>query len=237
MTSPEWEAANEDDSDRFPQTSHASAPESTESHEQGSRVVPDPARVARYAEAIAAQQLSDHPHGFRDVAAAVVAVADEDRAALVAEVERLRNASKQNAVQASRADRRADRLEARAEAAKAEVERLRRSPLRVTVMADPEQALIEAIEAAIDNATDAPFCPHDGLEHTCHCNTCAARAAYAAMVEHLGLVEETCCDDAYRDREEFGKYSVYTCADMERSCLTRLAQPWPDRMEVDHGSE
>jgi hypothetical protein len=58
------------------------------------------------------------------------------------------------------------------------------------VVADPDEALIEAIEAAIDNATDAPFCPHDGLEHVCHCNTCAARAAYAAMVEHLGMVEE-----------------------------------------------
>ena len=99
------------------------------------------------------------------------------------------------------------------------------------VVADPDEALIEAIAEAISDVyaeDQRPVLEPDRQ---------LARAAYAAMVEHLGLVEETCCDDAYRDREEFGKYSVYTCADMERSCLTRLAQPWPDRMEVDHGSE
>lgn len=101
MTSPEWEAANEDDSDRFPQTPHTSAPESTESHERGSRVVPDPARVARYAEALRNTDnatLVETNFGqlsatYDDAARAVVAVADEERAALVAEVERTTTAA------------------------------------------------------------------------------------------------------------------------------------------------
>ncbi|MGZ4519121.1 MAG: hypothetical protein ACXVXP_09440, partial [Mycobacteriaceae bacterium] len=98
MTSPEWEAANEDDSDRFPQTLQESASESTESHERGSRVVPDPARVARYAEAMHASTCDvtrkppcpvDGYLAWRRWAEAAMAVADEERASLVAEVERL----------------------------------------------------------------------------------------------------------------------------------------------------
>jgi hypothetical protein len=55
-------------------------------------------------------------------------------------------------------------------------------------MADPDEALIEAIERAIDHAACRSMqrCAsvHDVTPEL-------ARAAYAAMVEHLGLVEET----------------------------------------------
>ncbi|MGZ4516419.1 MAG: hypothetical protein ACXVXN_00630 [Mycobacteriaceae bacterium] len=87
MTSPEWEAANEDDSDRFPQTPHE-APATPADPLQS-----DPARVARYAELIGRLYLQTSGggvHSIEDSARAVVAVADEERAALVAEVERLR---------------------------------------------------------------------------------------------------------------------------------------------------
>jgi hypothetical protein len=53
----------------------------------------------------------------------------------------------------------------------------------------------------------------------------AVKAADAS-VEALGLTEERCCDGAYADREEFGKYSVYTCGDEGRTCRTRLVSKW-----------
>jgi hypothetical protein len=104
MTSPEWEAANEDDADRFPQTSQESAQISTESAEQGSPAPVDPmrseaARVARYAEAMHAstcrlkidpeQCLDDGNLAWRRWARAVMAVADEEHAALVARIAEL----------------------------------------------------------------------------------------------------------------------------------------------------
>jgi len=49
-----------------------------------------------------------------------------------------------------------------------------------------------------------------------------ARAAITAM----GLHEETCCEGIRAEQEETGKYSVYTCADVGRSCRMRLVGPW-----------
>jgi hypothetical protein len=75
MTSPEWEAANEDDSDRFPQTSQD--PMRSEA-----------ARVARYVPAIRQAGMGlPGPEVPGRIARAVVAVADEERAALVARAE------------------------------------------------------------------------------------------------------------------------------------------------------
>jgi hypothetical protein len=99
------------------------------------------------------------------------------------------------------------------------------------VVADPEQALtgreasaasavaspalIEAIERAIDHAAcrSMPRCAsvHDVTPEL-------ARAAYAAMVEHLGLVEEA--------RYRRGAFVTHQ--------QRRLVSRW---VEVDHGSE
>jgi hypothetical protein len=136
MTSPEWEAANEDDSDRFPQTSQESAQISTASAEQGSPAPVDPmrseaARVARYAEAMHASTCrrkvdpKDCPFDGNLAwdwwAEAVVAVADEERAPLVAEVERLRSASDLMANSYARLSNEVFAAEQRAEAAEAKV--------------------------------------------------------------------------------------------------------------------
>jgi hypothetical protein len=77
------------------------------------------------------------------------------------------------------------------------------------VVADPDEALIEAIAEAIRRA--------DGWL-TGSESASMARAAYAAMVEHLGLVEETArlyAGGSYRPQR-------------------RLVSRW---VEVDHGSE
>ena len=83
MTSPEWEAANEDDSDRFPQPSPHVAPPPRVDLLQS-----DPARVARYAEVICRAEsvwlnLSDAPGEvqaeYQRMGRAVIGLADEER--------------------------------------------------------------------------------------------------------------------------------------------------------------
>ncbi|MGZ4519747.1 MAG: hypothetical protein ACXVX9_00195 [Mycobacteriaceae bacterium] len=100
-------------------------------------------------------------------------------------------------------------------------------------MADPDEALIEAIAEAVSHA--ASYRADDPGEREVYVegyDLPIALAAYTAMVEHLGLVEET---DAERPCGcPAGRPSLMCCTDQTVTVRRRLVSRWT---EVDHGSE
>lgn len=198
MTSPEWEAANEDDSDRFPQPSPHEAPPPVVDPLRS-----DPARVARYAEAlwrVAVTGLHEPvstPSDWDKEARAVVAVADEERAALVAEVERLRGPfpcckhcpeDLIHDVEPNAHDLPCticeDTLRARVEAAEAEVERLRGER-------DEARRNAEHWRTEANNMLDDAHAGSDALLEMC--DRVDAAESRVAKVEALADEEEAKC--------------------------------------------
>jgi hypothetical protein len=95
------------------------------------------------------------------------------------------------------------------------------------VVADPEQALIEAIAAeACEPDVNFMFCTTHQTDSGQWPCPVGPRAAYAALVEHLGMVEETYIEPAGFE----GVTNIPTPTSTHR----RLVSRW---VEVDHGSE
>ena len=94
--------------------------------------------------------------------------------------------------------------------------------------------VVESVMQASDCAREVDrngnaYCEAHWVGWLSDVNACARAERIAnAAVGALGLTKETCCEATYREQEETGKYSVYTCSDLERSCRTRLVGPWSE---------
>jgi hypothetical protein len=102
------------------------------------------------------------------------------------------------------------------------------------VVADPDETLIEAIRAAVrEQALDRFLSEALTPDARNWVAGFSARAAYAAMTEHLGLVEETRAEpDALGGMVEVVGEVHMVCK--PPTMKRRLVSRW---VEVDHGSE
>ncbi|MGZ4518898.1 MAG: hypothetical protein ACXVXO_01015 [Mycobacteriaceae bacterium] len=123
-----------------------SAPGATQTGAEAEKVLPDPARVARYAEAINRTAVADSSELMRDLLDAVKAVADSEQSALVAERDGLRAEVKRG-----RGSRDALYAELRLAQARAEA-------------AEAKLAQVEALHV---KAEGGDFCAEDGFTWPC----------------------------------------------------------------------
>ncbi|MGZ4518897.1 MAG: hypothetical protein ACXVX9_12215 [Mycobacteriaceae bacterium] len=107
-------------------------------------------------------------------------------------------------------------------------------------MADPDEALIEAIAEAIAGGPAALVDLQLRDPGTASNAYRSARAAFAAMVEHLGLTVQYGTDDAGDDHEwateqaDEGSARRIAADDPGLVVVSRVVSKW---VEVDHGSE